>query len=202
MNTRLINITVPVYNEQEVLANNLGKLAAFLKSCFEYPFEIVVAENGSTDRTLDVARRLEAESDNIRVLHLNQKGRGGAIRMAWEHSTADVLSYLDVDLSTELSAFRPMIKAISQGGYDLAVGSRLRRSSQIRRGFKREIISRTYNLLVKAFFHTRFSDAQCGFKAISRRAAAELLHLVEDNGWFMDTELLVIAEKLGYKIFD
>jgi hypothetical protein len=138
----------------------------------------------------------------VRAVHLEQKGRGRALRQVWLESDADVLSYMDVDLSTGLAAFPPLIEALLNGGYDIAVGSRLLKPEWTQRGLKREVVSRGYNLLVKAFFQTRFSDAQCGFKAITRQACRALLPLVEDTGWFFDTELLVVAEKLDYAIFD
>lgn len=197
-----INVTIPVYNEGRTLAENIGKIAGFLQSNVALPYEIVIANNASADKTLEVARRLESECPVVRVLHLKEKGRGGAVKAAWNESTADILSYMDIDLSTELSAFPALIESLTGGGFDLATGSRLLKGSKTNRGFKREFISRSYNLLVKAMFRTRFSDAQCGFKAITKRAATELLPLVEDNGWFMDSELLVIAENLGYRIFD
>jgi hypothetical protein len=136
------------------------------------------------------------------VLHRDEKGRGGALRQAWCESQAAVLSYMDVDLASDLAAFPLLIERLLDGTFDLATGSRLLALSSTRRSLKREIISRAYNYLVKSIFHTRFSDAQCGFKAITRKAARELLPLVESSGWFLDTELLVMAEALGYRILD
>jgi glycosyltransferase involved in cell wall biosynthesis len=202
MTRPFINVTIPVYNEERTVLENVEKVAEFLRLNCRYSHEIVIVNNASTDRTLEVARGLEAGVRNVRVLHLAAQGRGGAIKAAWKESSADILSYMDVDLSTELEAFPALIEALVSGGCDLATGSRLLRGSLTKRGFKREFISRSYNLLVRALFRTRFSDAQCGFKAITKRAANALLPLVDDNGWFMDTELLVIAEKLGYRIFD
>ena len=133
-------------------------------------------------------------------LHIPQKGRGRALRAAWLASPADVLSYMDVDLSTDLAAFPPLIEAIASEGYDIAIGSRLARGADIRRSLRREAISRGYNVMIKGLFFTRFSDAQCGFKAVSRRAVQELVPLIENNEWFFDTELLILAEKAGYRI--
>jgi len=196
-----INVTVPVYNEEQVLAASVAKIAAMLNKC-GYRYEIVIANNASTDRTLPLANSIAAESNAVRVLHLEEKGRGRAVKAAWRQSSADILSYMDVDLSTDLAAFPLLIEPLLTGRFDLAVGSRLLDKSLTRRGVKREFISRSYNLLVKAMFRTRFSDAQCGFKAVTRAAAADLLPLVEDDNWFMDSELLILAERLGYRIFD
>lgn len=198
----LVNVTIPVFNEEVRLAASLPKLHRFLGEHCRYPFEIVVADNASTDRTLEVARSFAATHQAVSVMHLEEKGRGRAVKHSWSASRADILSYMDVDLATDLAAFPPLIEALLGGGYDIAVGSRRLKPSLTTRGLKREIISRCYMLLVKTLFRVKFSDAQCGFKAITRSAATALLPLVEDNGWFMDTELLILAEKLGYRIYD
>lgn len=198
----LINVTIPVYNEQEILASSIETLHAFLTDHCRFDWEIVVANNASTDRTLEIAKSLAKKYRKVRTVHLDQKGRGRALKKVWMGSKATILSYMDVDLSSNLFAFPPLIEALISGGFDIGIGSRLLKASTTRRSIKREVISRTYNLLVKSFFFTRFSDAQCGFKALTRRAADELLPKIEDTGWFFDTELLVIAERLGYSIFD
>ncbi|MHB8523712.1 MAG: glycosyltransferase [Limisphaerales bacterium] len=163
---------------------------------------MVIADNGSTDSTEERAKELAQQFEQVRVAHLPEMGRGRALKEVWSESQADVLSYMDVDLSTDLSALPQLITAVTDGGFDLAVGSRLLPGSVVRRSWKRECISRCYNRLVKLVFHTRFSDAQCGFKAITNKAALELLPLVEDGNWFFDTELLVLAEKLEYRLCD
>ncbi len=198
----LVNITIPVYNEEKILPSSIASLHAFLGQHCRFDWEIVVADNASIDGTLEVAKRLSKEFSNVRVVHLDQKGRGRALRKTWMESQADILSYMDVDLSSNLFAFPPLIEALVSGGFDIGIGSRLLKASTTKRSIKRETISRIYNLMVKAFFFTKFSDAQCGFKAITKKAAAELLPKIEDNGWFFDTELLVIGERLGYRIFD
>lgn len=201
-NKVLVNVTLPVFNEESRLQRSIPKLHAFLSEHCRFRFEIVIADNASTDRTLEIARSFSETHSGLRVVHLDQKGRGRALKRVWSESQADVLSYMDVDLSTDLAAFPPLIESLISGEFDVAVGSRLLKTSLTTRGFKREFISRGYNRLIKLFFHTRFSDAQCGFKAITREAASGLLTLVEDNEWFMDTELLILAERLGYRIFD
>lgn len=198
----LINITIPVFNEEDRLARSIPRLHRFLSEHCRFDFELVVGDNGSTDCTLEIAWALSRQYVGCRVVHLDEKGRGRALKHVWSASHADVLTYMDVDLSTDLSAFPSLIEALLSGGYDLAVGSRLLNGSVVIRGLKREIISRCYNTLIKVFFGATFSDAQCEFKAIKREAATRLVPLVEDNGWFMDTELLILAEKIGYLIFD
>lgn len=198
----LVNVTIPVFNEEKILPSSIATLHTFLREHCRFEWEIVIANNASTDSTLEVARRLTNELKGVRVVHLDQKGRGRALKKVWSESQADILSYMDVDLSSNLYAFPPLIEALISGGFDIGIGSRLLKASTTRRSLKREIISRTYNLLVKSFFFTKFSDAQCGFKAITKGAAEKLLPKVEDTGWFFDTELLVIAEKSGYRIFD
>jgi glycosyltransferase involved in cell wall biosynthesis len=195
-----VDIVIPVYNEEHVLAESLATLRKFLAQGFAHQYRIVVADNASTDGTLAVAQRLAAKYTDVASLHIPQKGRGRALRAAWLTSPADILSYMDVDLSTDLAAFQPLIEAISSEGYDVAIGSRLARGANIRRSLRREATSRGYNVMIKGLFFTRFSDAQCGFKAASRRAVQELVPLIENNEWFFDTELLILAEKAGYRI--
>jgi glycosyltransferase involved in cell wall biosynthesis len=197
-----VTVVIPVYNEESRLAGCIERLVPFLAANCTCAWEVVIADNGSTDQTLEMARRLSARHPAVRVLHRDEKGRGGALRQAWSESRAAILCYMDVDLASDLSAFPPLIERLLDGTFDLATGSRLLVRSSTRRSLKREVISRAYNLLVKTIFHTRFSDAQCGFKAITRNAARELLPLIEDNGWFLDTELLVMAETFGYRILD
>ena len=128
------------------------------------------------------------------------RGKGRAVKEAWAASNAGIVSFMDVDLSTALTDFPRLIDAVARDGYDFAIGSRLHPDSRIRRSLKRRVTTRVYNTLVKRLFGIHFSDAQCGFKAASTDAAHRLLPLVEDIGWFFDTELLVIAEKAGYRI--
>jgi glycosyltransferase involved in cell wall biosynthesis len=198
----LVNITIPVYNEEKILPQSVASLHAFLEQHCRFEWEIAIANNASIDGTLEVANRLTKEFSSVRVVHLDQKGRGRALKKTWTESKADIVSYMDVDLSSNLFAFPPLIEALLSGGFDIGIGSRLLKASTTKRSFKREMISRVYNVMVKSFFLTKFSDAQCGFKALTRKAADELLPKIEDNGWFFDTELLVIGERLGYRIFD
>ena len=199
----LINITLPVLNEEKVLPQSVSRLCAFLSEHMPHrTWEIVIADNGSTDGTPSAATELAKSYPQVRYLRLEKRGRGLALRTSWTESQADILSYMDVDLSTDLAAFPILIEALASGGYALATGSRLLRGDLTVRGWKREMLSRGYNILVHRLMRTRFSDAQCGFKAISRVAAEELLPLVENNHWFFDTELLVLAEKVGYRICD
>jgi glycosyltransferase involved in cell wall biosynthesis len=197
-----VDCVIPVYNEEHVLEGTIARLNEFLGSHLPYDWRIIVADNASTDGTLALARMLSEQYGRVECLHLDQKGRGRALRRAWSESNADIMSYMDVDLSTDLAAYPALIRAIAVEGFDVSTGSRLARGASTTRGFKREAISRTYNLIIKAVMWTRFSDAQCGFKAVSRRAADVLLPLIQNNEWFFDTELLVLAEKKGYRIKD
>jgi glycosyltransferase involved in cell wall biosynthesis len=199
----LINLTIPVFNEEARLASCMARRQELHVGHSELgglDCEMVIASNGSTDRTLEIARQLAREHRRLHVLDLPQKGRGGALKRAWLQSPADVLSYMDVDLSADLAAFPKLVEAVADGGFDLAIGSRLLPGSQTVRGWKRELISRSYNRLVQALLSTGLSDLQCGFKAIRRAAAQALLPLVEDTGWLFDTELLILADRLGYRI--
>ena len=202
MPTPTLDIVVPVYNEEADLAPSVRRLHAFLTESVPFSARITIADNASTDATLQVARILEAELDGVEVLHLDEKGRGRALRTAWRASDATVVAYMDVDLSTGLEALLPLVAPLVSGHSDIAIGTRLSRGSRVVRGTKREFISRGYNLLLRTSLRAGFSDAQCGFKAMRADVARELLPLVEDGEWFFDTELLVIAERAGLRIHE
>ncbi|MFF4181637.1 glycosyltransferase [Streptomyces sp. NPDC001691] len=198
----VLDVTVPVYNEERDLERCVRRLHEHLARTFPYGFRITVADNASTDATPAISRRLEREIPEVRAFRLEEKGRGRALRTVWSASDAPVLAYMDVDLSTDLNALLPLVAPLISGHSDLAIGSRLTRSSRVVRGAKREFISRTYNLILRGSLAARFSDAQCGFKAIRRDVARRLLPMVEDTGWFFDTELLVLAERAGLRIHE
>ena len=197
-----VSLVLPVLNEERGLASSTLRLHEYLTANLAgYDWRIVIADNGSTDSTPDLAMQLAREHDRVGYLRIEQRGRGRALKKAWLESDADIRGYMDIDLSTELEAIPRLIQSIESGGYDLAIGSRLKKGAVVSgRTLLREVISRGYSLLFRTMFLTGFSDAQCGFKAVSRRAARDLLPLVQDNGWFFDTELLLLAEKNGYRI--
>ncbi|MER6560775.1 bifunctional glycosyltransferase family 2/GtrA family protein [Streptomyces sp. NPDC001027] len=200
--TPVLDVVIPVFNEEKDLQPCVQRLHDHLTRTFPYPFRITVADNASTDATPSVARRLEARIPQVRNVRLEQKGRGRALRTVWSASDAPILAYMDVDLSTDLNALLPLVAPLISGHSDLAIGSRLARDSRVVRGPKREFISRAYNLILRGSLQARFSDAQCGFKAIRRDVAQILLPLVEDTGWFFDTEMLVLAERAGLRIHE
>ncbi len=199
-----VAVVIPVLNEERALPVCIGKLREFFSRNPGPEWRILVADNGSTDRTVEVAEGLMPESSDsgdLGVTHLELRGRGRALKQAWLESDADVLCYMDVDLSTDLKSLPEIVDAVTEGGYDLAIGSRLLKDSDVvGRTLKREITSRGYSLLFRSMFFTGFRDAQCGFKAITRDAAQKLVPLVKDNAWFFDSELLIIAEKNGFRI--
>ncbi|GAA2170861.1 bifunctional glycosyltransferase family 2/GtrA family protein [Actinomadura napierensis] len=199
---RLVEVVIPVYNEERVLAASVQRLHAYLSDTFPYPFRITIADNASTDRTWRVAEDLMARLDRVNAVRLERKGRGRALRHVWGTSDADVVAYMDVDLSTDLDAFLPLVAPLISGHSDLAIGSRLTRGSAVVRGPRREVISRCYNLLLRATLAARFSDAQCGFKAARTEIVQALLPSVEDEEWFFDTELLLLAERNGLRIHE
>jgi glycosyltransferase involved in cell wall biosynthesis len=197
----LLDVVVPVHNEERQLADSVGRLHRHL-SALPFTFRITIADNASTDGTALVAHRLSRTYGEVRAAFLPQKGRGRALKHVWSASGSPVLAYMDVDLSTDLNALLPLVAPLVSGHSDLAIGSRLSRGANTLRGPKREVISRGYNLLLRGTLRARFSDAQCGFKAIRADVARELLPLVEDTGWFFDTELLVLAERAGLRIHE
>lgn len=197
-----LEIVVPVYNEEAVLERSITRLSEYLTHEMPSTWQITIADNASTDRTPVIAARLSERMPNVQYRRLEVKGRGHALRDAWSASRAKVLAYLDVDLSTDLSALPPLVAPLLSGHSDISIGTRLGQSSRVSRGPKREFISRSYNFLLRRTMQVRFSDAQCGFKAIRAAVAHRILPHVEDNGWFFDTELLIIAERSGLRIHE
>ncbi len=197
-----LDVVLPVLNEERALSATVGTLCDFLSRCLsEYEWRVVIADNGSTDDTQAIGTRLANELPRVGYTRLEELGRGVALRTAWLASSADIVSFMDVDLSADLVAFPRLVAAIDGEGYDIAIGSRFEKRSKVSgRSVKRELLARSYSRLFRALFYAGFVDAQCGFKALSRRAANDLLPLVRSSGWFFDTELLLLAEKNGYSI--
>lgn len=198
----VLDVVIPVYNEEDDLPGCVRRLRAHLQDGFPFSACITIADNASTDATYQVALDLAREFDDVRVVHLNRKGRGRALKAVWEASDAQVVAYMDVDLSTDLNGLLPLVAPLVSGHSDLAIGTRLAPTSRVVRGPKREFISRSYNLILRASLRAHFSDAQCGFKAMRTEVARRVLPLVEDGEWFFDTELLVIAERAGLRIHE
>ena len=194
-----VDVVIPVFNEEKALPRNIVILADFLKANLRNPWQIIIADNASTDNTRSVSEMLSERYSGINYLHIPQKGRGRALKAAWLDSTADIVSYMDVDLSTDLSYFPQLVESLEEG-YHVAIGSRLSKGSRVTRSIKRELISRSYNMLIKSMFFTSFEDAQCGFKALTRKTAQAIVPHIKNDNWFFDTELLIIAAKRGYKI--
>ncbi len=201
-NPLVLDLVIPVYNEASGLEKGIKDLHAYLTESFPHTWQITIADNASTDGTLSIAHLLSEVLSNVKVLHLEEKGRGRALKKAWLDSTAEIVAYADVDLSTDLRALSPLIAPLLSGHSDIAIGSRLTPNSRVVRGAKRDFISRTYNIMLKEFLGVRFTDAQCGFKAIRRDVAEQLLPLCEDNTWFFDTEMLVLGERAGLRIYE
>lgn len=197
---KTVDIVIPVLNEAHVLEKSVASVRAFLASGFPYGWRIVIVDNGSTDGTARVAERLAGLHADVAFVHLHERGRGRALRFAWQMSPADVCCYMDVDLSTHLSHLETLVGAIAAEGYGLATGSRLMKASRVKRSIKRELISRAYNLFLRTVLGVAFSDAQCGFKAVSREVIERVVPKVEDQSWFFDTELLVAGVAQGYRL--
>ncbi|MFE3175189.1 glycosyltransferase [Amycolatopsis sp. NPDC059090] len=200
--TATVDIVIPVYNEERALPGCVQVLREFLRREFPFEWTIVIADNASTDRTLEVAEALARDDKALRVRHLDRKGRGLALRETWRASTADVVVYMDVDLSTGLDALLPLVAPLVNGHSDLAIGSRLAPGARTVRGPKREFVSRCYNKMIRLSHGARFSDAQCGFKAARTDVLRPLLDHVRDDAWFFDTELLLLAEHNGLRVHE
>jgi glycosyltransferase involved in cell wall biosynthesis len=197
-----VDVVVPVFDEQGSLERSIRALHRYLSAEFPFSWRIVIADNASTDATPAIAAALANELPRVEVLRLDRKGRGHALREAWSRSGARVVCYMDVDLSTDLRALLPLVAPLVSGHSDVAIGSRLARGARVVRGPKRELISRSYNHLLRGVLRARFSDAQCGFKAVRGDVARQLLTDVHDDGWFFDTELLVLAQRRGLRIHE
>ena len=198
----VVEIVVPVFNEERVLEASITQLRRYLDDDFPLRTTVVIADNGSTDGTWPLAQHLSAQLDGVAAMRMTRQGRGHALRTAWSASTAAVVAYMDVDLSTDLDALLPLVAPLLSGHSDVAIGSRLAPGARITRGLKREVISRCYNRIVRATLGARISDAQCGFKALGADVARWLVPMVEDDGWFFDTELLVLAERHGLRVHE
>lgn len=209
-----VDLVIPVYNEEEELDDSVRLLASYLLGRTNefgapvadgtraaFTWNIVIADNASTDFTWAIAAKLcEDFPGFIRAIHLDEKGRGRALKTAWGQSQARVVAYMDVDLSTSLANLDDLILPLLGNQADLAIGSRLLPQSRIRRSIKREFISRSYNLLLRTYCRARFHDAQCGFKALRLETARKLLPLIQDDAWFFDTELLLLAQYQGLRL--
>lgn len=195
-----VDVVLPVLDEQRVLEASVRRLRQHLETMRGFDSRIVIADNGSTDGTLDVARRLVQTVPEVTVTHLRMRGRGRALRQAWTDSSAEVVAYMDVDLSTDLAALQPLLELVASGRADVATGSRLAPGARVTRGMRRELISRAYNALLRQALDMPVRDAQCGFKAVRTSVARALLPSIEDEGWFFDTELLARAQRAGYRV--
>jgi glycosyltransferase involved in cell wall biosynthesis len=197
-----VEIVVPVHDEEATLALSIRRLHRFLRAEFPFTWRIVIADNASTDGTAAIAAGLARELASVSFLRLERKGRGRALRAAWSLSDAQVVCYMDVDLSTDLRGLLPLVAPLLSGHSDVAIGTRLAHGARVVRGPKREVISRAYNRLLRLALRVRFSDAQCGFKAVRGDLVPDLLPEVRDDGWFFDTELLVAAQRRGMRIHE
>lgn len=198
----LVDIVIPVYNEERDLGPNVRRLHDYLASRFPFPAAITIADNASKDGTFALAQSLAKELPRVRALHLDAKGRGRALRAAWLQSDAPIVAYMDVDLSTDLNALLPLVAPLLSGHSDLAIGSRLAHGARVTRGPKREIISRAYMLILRLALGAHFSDAQCGFKALRTPIAKQLVPHIRDESWFFDTELLILAQRAGLRVHE
>jgi len=198
-----LNIVIPVYNEEGELASSVLTLASYCeKNLHDFVWSITIADNASTDRTHRIARQLAQKNPKIRAIHLDKKGRGRAVKYVWQKHLSDINAYMDVDLSTDLAHFPPLVRSLTRG-YDIAIGTRNVPGARVYgRTLLRTCTSRMYIFLIKLFFRVHFSDAQCGFKAVSRKVVRDVIPRIRDNEWFFDTELLVFAEKTGFRIFE
>lgn len=202
----LIHIVIPLYNEAGVIAGSVTTLIHFLlENNFPYRYKIILANNASTDNSLEICKELATKNSNVEVFDIGEKGKGLAVRKVWERSAeendVDVLAFMDADLSSDLSYFKPLVDAVVIGESDMAIGNRLGKTSKVySRKIIRKIMSRCYNILVRIVFNTGISDHQCGFKAMKKESFRAISGDLKENNFFMDTELIVLAKRRGMKI--
>ena len=195
-----LDIVIPTYNEAKVIAGSIKTLRNFLvQNMSAYDYRIIIADNGSNDDTTKIAKKMMGGINNLSCNHIQQAGRGGALRHTWQNSSADILAYMDADLATDLKDLPSLVKAVENGA-DIAYGSRFLSTSKVERSPFRDVLSKYYNILLKSFLGVKFTDGQCGFKSINQKIVKNILPRIKDNHWFFDTEMLYLAEKAGYKI--
>jgi glycosyltransferase involved in cell wall biosynthesis len=198
----VVEIALPVYNEEHILEASVCRLRAYLDESFPFQSTICIVDNASTDATWEIATRLANTVPGVSAHHLEQKGKGRAVRAAWSSSSAQIVCYMDVDLSTDLGGLLPLVAPLLSGHSDVSIGSRFARGAHVLRGARREAVSHIYRLLLRGALRNQFTDATCGFKAARREIAELLLPLVRDEHWFFDTEFLVLAERNGFRIHE
>ncbi len=203
---KTFDVTIPVLNEEPTLARQVEQLHAFLKTHFptEGQWQIVIADNGSTDRTLEIAQELSNRIAEVTFVKVPRRGVGLALKTSWGQSKADIVGYMDLDLATDLPHFLEAYRAIAEEDYDVVYASRLHpKSKVVNRPFKREVASRVFNLMLKTYLGVGFSDGMCGFKWLKREVYPELHEAgAQNDGWFFSTELLTTAEWLNKRIYE
>jgi len=192
-------LMLPVYNEERIIEDSVNTLHEYMKNNIIFDWKIVIVNNGSTDKTSKISKNLQKKYKNIDYVEIEKKGRGNALRESWKNYDADIYSYCDCDLATDISQLRELFDSIDRGA-NISTGNRYKKDSQTRRTLTRLITSKTYLFLIKILFNTKVSDFQCGFKAIDKKTKDDIVTITKDNDWFFDTELLLLAEREGYNI--
>ncbi|MBU4369349.1 glycosyltransferase [Patescibacteria group bacterium] len=206
-----ITIAIPAYNEEKIIGQKIDQLFKFCqeqlsrpsfssKNLGGYQWLIVVAINGSKDKTLEIVQEKSKIYSNLEYVNLDTPGKGGAIRKAWQTYTGDINIFMDADLSTELKSIHKLIKAIEQENYQIVIGSRYQKQSHLERSVIRSLFSHTYNLILKIFFNLKITDASCGFKAVSKKVIEKIVPKIKNNDLFFDTELLILARQSNLSI--
>lgn len=192
-------IVIPAFNEESVLKQSVLKIFDFCESNLPDAYQIIIADNKSTDQTAKIGRALAQRLRPVDYLYVGLKGKGAAIRSGFSKYSADIYCFMDADLATDLSALPLLIKGINQG-WDVVIGSRFAKESKVRRSLPRKIFSWGYHAIAKIFLNLKIKDLPCGFKGINQKVKENVLPQVRNNEWFFDSELVVLAEKQGYKI--
>lgn len=195
-----ISVVLPAHNEAGRIEDAVRQTKKALAD-FSSSYEIIIAEDGSTDGTAEIASRITSEDSFVRLMHSESRlGRGKALNHAFKLANGEILVYMDVDLSTDLIYLKPLIEAIEKEKYEFATGSRMKKGKEVKRSFKRAAMSKVFNFLVRKILKSGISDHQCGFKSFRKGALIRILNEIKDEHWFWDTEMLVRAQRKGYKI--
>lgn len=197
-----IDFCLPVYNEEKIMKGSVVRLLEFCQSQnWNFNWQIALLINGSRDQSLEIARQLaERHPDRIVCFDYPEAGRGRALKKYYLASQADILTYMDIDLAVSLDNIQPLIDPIICGQADMVIGSRLLPESRIKRSFIRELSSQSYNYLSRIILGHKFSDMQCGFKAVKTESFKKLSPFITDTQWFFDTEMIAFGHLFDYRI--
>jgi len=196
-----ILVVLPARNEELIIRDNVLRLYEYMQGAFPNDdWKIVVSDNNSSDRTAEIVKELAEKHARIEYLLVTVVGKGAAVKNAWEKYSSDVYMFMDSDLATDIHGIPMLVEPLRLETSDIACGSRFLRESAVERSLIRRVTSFGYRLVVKLLLSIKVRDLPCGFKAINEKAKKALLSKIESDGWFFDSELIILGEKLGLRV--